>query len=101
MGKLKVLPQETLQKLDDNLVDKSYVNGDNFTDADVLLFSHLCITNKASDVTTEKEQGFPNISRWESHVRNLLSSNQEDASFQPKKLPKEDMKGVKKLYGLA
>merc|ERR1711874_434449 len=27
--KLKVLPKETLQKLEDNLVDQSYVNGDN------------------------------------------------------------------------
>jgi tryptophanyl-tRNA synthetase len=99
--KLKVLPKETLQKLDENLLEKSYIIGDNFTDADVLLFSHLSITNKEHDMTTSAEPGlFPNVSRWESHVRNLLSSNQEDNSSQPRKLAKDEIKSVKKLYDI-
>lgn len=95
--KLKLLSEETLKKMDETLVDQSYISGDNFTDADILLFSHLCITNKESSAS----KGFSNVSRWESHVKNLLSSNQDDVASQQKKLTKEEMKGVKKLYGLA
>ena len=95
--KLKLLSEETLKKMDETLVDQSYISGDNFTDADILLFSHLCITNKESSAS----KGFSNVSRWESHVKNLLSSNQDNVASQQKKLTKEEMKGVKKLYGLA
>ena len=105
--KLKALPDEMIKTLDENLADKSYVFGDFFSDADVLLFSHLHITEKGgkseNEITTTtrtmKDLG-PNVLRWKLHVRNLLSSNETNdvETCQPKKLPKDDMKSVKKLY---
>ena len=97
--KLKVLTEDTLTKLNENLADKSYVSGDAFTDADVLLFSHLSITRKEPNRDVD-ETRLANLSRWESHVKNLLSSNLDDVSSQPKKLPKDEMKGLKKMYDL-
>ena len=82
------------------MADKSYVSGDAFSDADVLLFSHLSITRKEPKTALD-ETSLVNLSRWESHVKNLLSGNLEDASGQPKKLPKDEMKGLKKMYDLS
>ena len=99
--KLKVLPDEMIKTLDENLADKSYVFGDFFSDADVLLFSHLHITEKGKENEMTKDLGV-NVSRWKSHVKNLLSSNETNdvETYRPKKLPKDDIKSVKKLYGL-
>merc|ERR1719414_314872 len=98
--KLKVLKEDTLTKLNDTLADKSYVSGDAFSDADVLLFSHLSITRKEPSIKVD-EARLANLIRWESHVKNLCCSNLDDTNSQPKKLPKDEMKGVKKMYELS
>ena len=96
--KLKALPQDTLKMMNENLADKSYICGNGFTEADVLLFSHLHVTEKENK-PAEGEEKFENVTRWQSHVKNLLSGNEPPEDCQPKKLTKEDIKGVKKLYG--
>ena len=98
--KMTPLSEGTLKIMDTELTDKSYVVGDNFTEADVLLFSRLFITRKEMNSTKELE-GFVHINRWESHVKSLLSSKQEELSSQPKKMGKDEMKKVKSLYCLS
>ena len=73
--KMTPLSEGTLKIMDTELTDKSYVVGDNFTEADVLLFSRLFITRKEMNSTKELE-GFVHVNRWESHVKCLLSIKQ-------------------------
>merc|ERR1712088_697853 len=98
--KMTPLSEGSLKIMDTELTDKSYVVGENFTEADVLLFSRLFITRKEMNSTKELE-GFVHVNRWESHVKSLLSSKQEELSSQPKKLGKDEMKKVKSLYCLS
>ena len=96
---LNLLPQDSLKLLNQHLADKSYIHENTFSEADTLLFSHLYVTEKVKEVKpiTDGVQELANVSRWESHIKNLLSSSEHQQ--EPKKLSKEEMKRVKKLYG--
>lgn len=87
--KLTKLSDESIKKLNDSLTDSSYVRGHEFSDGDVLLFSHL------KGQTFESDQSMTNIHRWERHISNLLKSD----GVSPLKLPKDVMKALKSEYG--
>ena len=84
--KLGPLKEESLAKLDQFLLDESYIAMCQFSDADVLIFQHV----SKCDLSDTK---FGNLKRWQSHVSNLLKDE-----VAPQKAPKDIMKGIKSNY---